>query len=49
VELGLGASSPAGIHIITDDEEGESYAQKIREILIEKEVETVSKNRSKPQ
>lgn len=33
VELGLGVSTPNEIRIITDDEEGESYAQKIQEIL----------------
>lgn len=33
VELGLGVSTPGEIRIMTDDEEGESYARKIREIL----------------
>jgi uncharacterized protein (DUF362 family) len=34
VELGLGVSTPDEIRIITDDEEGENYARKIREILV---------------
>jgi len=34
VELGLGVSTPAEIRLLTDDEEGESYARKIGEILI---------------
>jgi hypothetical protein len=32
-ELGLGASSPDEIALITDDQESEEYAQVIREIL----------------
>jgi uncharacterized protein (DUF362 family) len=34
VELGLGVSTPDEIRIITDNEEGENYARKIREILV---------------
>jgi uncharacterized protein (DUF362 family) len=34
VELGLGASSPEQIQIITDDAESEDFAGKVREILL---------------
>ena len=34
VELGLGVSKPEDIEIVADDEEGRSYAERLREILL---------------
>jgi hypothetical protein len=33
VELGLGVTSPGAIEIVSDDEAGRSYSEKLRQIL----------------